>query len=1375
MFTQPDEASAKQPQWLGSGKAKTAAIGPPDCDNDGDPGEDPYEFLECTTSPTRDEQGGAPNESENPTTCSTAQPVNCATGVFWHQFTDASIPGIGIPLEFKRTYSSSNAATDGPLGFGWSYSYGISLTIDEETGAATIHEATGSSVTFPSSGEGGFMTPPHVLASLQADGEGLYTFSRFANHIRYVFSSTGRLLREVDRNGNTTTLSYGEGRLQTVTDQSGRTLTLSYTGSHLYTLTDPMGRTTTFEYDGNGNLVKATDSLGRSWAFAYDASHRLLTMTDPRKGVLHNKYDSSGKVVAQVDPMGRETTWKYEDEFEEGECEEFEEECEEFEEGEYEFLSFRRTVVTDPRGDATAYEYLGLFLLSVTRGLGSAAEATTSFEYDPGTLGKTVITDPDGRVTYNEYDPHGNLLSSTDPLGNTTDYTYGPADEALTITDPRGTTTTFRYDEAGNLLEQETPDTEASEVVRTQFAYEGAPGEVTGITNPDGHTTTIEYDSAGDPVAVIDPAGDTTTATYDADGQRLSSVSPAGNEEGADPADFTTTFAYDASGQLLSITNPLGQTASCSYDADGNCTSATDAVGRSTSFVFNADNELVKEVRADGTIRETHVDAVGNIVAQVDGAGHATTYEYDALDRPISVTDPLGRGTEYTYDPAGRKLTETNASGEVTYYSYDAAGELIGTEYSDGITPSVSEEYDADGNRVKLSDGTGTSTFTYDSLNRLTESTDGSGKSVAYSYDPGGNITHIRYPNGKTVVRTFDSVGRLASVSDWLGNTSQFNYGADSTLTEELYGNGVTAMMTYDAADRVKEIVDKRGEEQLASFGYTRDPLGQVSKEAYENGEGGGETSFARDALNQLTQAGETKYGYDVADNPTTLGEVTQQFDAANELTSVTAPGEVEEEAGEQQTGSSNSGDSSPPPGPTPNPKPRSKRHCRKGFKRRKVHGKARCVRKKKRKHKRHHRRHKHRAKKHRAVSPRQGGYRLAGPPMTAMEVPKSRADDIATSPSSALPVSAATAQTSLAEVTRPFAYNARGDRTMEPLLSGGSRSLVYDQADRLIAVGSDISYAYNGDGLRTSKTVNDQKMSEVWNQAATVPELLQSGPASYLYGPNGQPIEQITGGDIAIYLQADQQGSIRLLSDSAGTVVGNYDYDLWGNIAKHEGSATSELQYDGQLSDLETGFQYLRTRYFNSATGQFISSDPRFRFTRSRYGYANNNPVDWGDPTGLGAEPAWIPIAEKVGSRANALATLGTACLWQGACRAPVAAPFVGAATATWSVIGLCADTAVWYHECSTDSASKACANSARQFSNGVIERAVGKAAALLPGGEKTRDAVDTLLGVFEMGFSLSGGGGLDNLPSVDLPYYGGQIAFPQKGWAVLQPLPWM
>ena len=260
--------------------------------------------------PTVSEQGGSPNTTEASTTCSTGSPVNCATGTFWHTFTDAHLPGLGLPLDFARTYVSANASANGPLGYGWTDSYNVSLGFDV-SGNATITQEDGSTVSFRAFA-GGYVGAPWVRASFVANGDGTYTFTRYSTNVQYVFNASGQLIKEIARDGQTTTLTYNSsGELTSVAAPSGRALTLGYSGSHVVSLTDPLGNKTTYGYDSAGDLTTATDPLGRTWTFTYDANHLLLSMTDPRGGVTTNTYNSSAQVIKQVDPAGRETQWSY--------------------------------------------------------------------------------------------------------------------------------------------------------------------------------------------------------------------------------------------------------------------------------------------------------------------------------------------------------------------------------------------------------------------------------------------------------------------------------------------------------------------------------------------------------------------------------------------------------------------------------------------------------------------------------------------------------------------------------------------------------------------------------------------------------------------------------------------------------------------------------------------------------------------------------------------------------------------------------------------------------------------------------------------------------------------------------------------------------
>ena len=58
-------------------------------------------------------------------------------------------------------------------------------------------------------------------------------------------------------------------------------------------------------------------------------------------------------------------------------------------------------------------------------------------------------------------------------------------------------------------------------------------------------------------------------------------------------------------------------------------------------------------------------------------------------------------------------------------------------------------------------------------------------------------------------------------------------------------------------------------------------------------------------------------------------------------------------------------------------------------------------------------------------------------------------------------------------------------------------------------------------------------------------------------------------------------------------------------------------MGYAGQYHDAETGFVYLRARYYNPAIGRFINEDP-IRDGLNWYVYCGNNPVRFVDPSGL-------------------------------------------------------------------------------------------------------------------------------------------------------------
>ena len=234
------------------------------------------------------------------------------------------------------------------------------------------------------------------------------------------------------------------------------------------------------------------------------------------------------------------------------------------------------------------------------------------------------------------------------------------------------------------------------------------------------------------------------------------------------------------------------------------------------------------------------------------------------------------------------------------------------------------------------------------------------------------------------------------------------------------------------------------------------------------------------------------------------------------------------------------------------------------------------------------------------------------------------------------------------------YSYDTEGDRRTATT-GTASTTYGYDQGGRLTsytASGTSASYTYNGSGLRTSKTINATVTPFTWDIAQN---LIYDGTTAYLYGPSGVPIEQIST-TASQWYYSDRLGSTRALTDSSGAVVASYAFTPWGAVSAHTGTASTPLQYAGQYADAESGLTYLRARYYDPGTAQFLTVDPAYDSTNSRYGYATNNPLNGTDPTGLGF---WSSLATGLGVAGAALA-IG-ACVIAEPCGAAVAVAGVG------------------------------------------------------------------------------------------------------------------
>ena len=205
----------------------------------------------------------------------------------------------------------------------------------------------------------------------------------------------------------------------------------------------------------------------------------------------------------------------------------------------------------------------------------------------------------------------------------------------------------------------------------------------------------------------------------------------------------------------------------------------------------------------------------------------------------------------------------------------------------------------------------------------------------------------------------------------------------------------------------------------------------------------------------------------------------------------------------------------------------------------------------------------------------------------------------------------------------RTYVYDDAGNLTSK-ITSGDygakSESYVYDAFGKLIKYlenGEEkASYKYNGNGQRVEKTVNGAKTKYYWDGA----NIKNEGTASSVnvtnyFGANG--VFARKSGSVTNVLYKNGHGDTVLLT-SGNTVVRDYDYDAYGKEKGGSSADENPFRYSGEYFDSETGFIYLRNRYYDPSSARFISEDP-IRDGYNWYAYCEGNPITKIDPWGLG------------------------------------------------------------------------------------------------------------------------------------------------------------
>jgi YD repeat-containing protein len=595
----------------------------------------------------------------------------------------------------------------------------------------------------------------------------------------------------------------------------------------------------------------------------------------------------------------------------------------------------------------------------------------------------TKLTDADGYYSTSTYNyDFGGLTLRKNPPPN---FSGSPASQ------PAGPEQTFSYDAIGRLLRVTNEVNDAY----TRFVYPASQTRIdsyTTIQDGLGEAYSFEFtDGAG---RVIGTAKQNPGSQggysgqrfmFDSMGRVIKVSNPAETGAAGDPSQWTTAGddggtgwifkqqTYDWKGRPLVVTNQDGTTRTASYSgcgcAGGEVVTVTDegtidggnAKRRQQKIYSDVLGRTIKIEALNwqgGSVYSTTVntynardqlkEAKQYAGAEGSSSFQTTSMSYDGFGRLSSRHVPeqaTGTSTLYTYTADDTILSITDARGASANYARNNRHLITGITYSAPAgTPtasSVTLAYDATGNRLSMTDGAGSQTYSYDQLSRLVSETrtftNVGSFTLTYAYNLAGELKKLTDASNTTINYSYDLTGRLAAVtgSDTLvggvsdyasgfqyrafGNlkqlttgtrTSSFNYNSRLQPTNfaisggvvnqdyEYYDDGRLSFVhnntdnnfdrsfSYDHASRLTRVV---------SGGAARDDAGAVpmyetfSYDAFDNTTSRQTETWSNGYSDSATYTNHrrTGWGYNANGQVSTIDTRTYTYNAAGKITSL--------------------------------------------------------------------------------------------------------------------------------------------------------------------------------------------------------------------------------------------------------------------------------------------------------------------------------------------------------------------------------------------------------------------------------------------------------------------------------------------------------
>jgi RHS repeat-associated protein len=804
----------------------------------------------------------------------------------------------------------------------------------------------------------------------------------------------------------------------------------------------------------------------------------------------------------------------------------------------------------------------------------------------------------DGTTSFS-YDKYGNLVKETDPLGRSNTYSYDLAGQMTSAADPLGKITAYTYDPAGNITE---------------------------ITKPGGRKTSYGYDKNYNVTSVTDPMGYVAKTVYDKDNRVTEETDALGQKE---------SYTYDKDSRVTSITDKRGFTTGFDYDAHGNIQVVTDKTGLKSHLEYDKNDNLTKVTDALGGVTTYGYDNMDNLVTFTNAANKTTNYTYDLEGNLTSIKDPAGRTEKFDYDEKGRLTGHTQASGKKTTYDYDKLNDLLEKSYQDakGETSEkdVTYAYNSAGERVSMKDQTGKSSYEYDALGRITKVTSGSKKDVSYVYDDADNLQAIVYPDGTKISYEYDLNDNLVKLTDRNRKVTTYKHDALNRVTEVTRSNGTKTEVSYDAEDHITKIVNTCGScgKVISTYEYKYNDQGYVV----------GETATELEAGTRKTPSWEDWYNWgdtqketDKADCEHQEKEIqttrTYEYDDNWELTRCTEKAEGGKKTVHNYTYDKIGNRT-------------SYEKIEDGVSKAKYNYKYNDS--------------------NQLI--KRTNAKIWGDPGTTYSYDKDgNLIQECDKTNSADPVTYEyTAENRLAVVKQggtvlmAAMYDGDNNRVFEldntykwedcygdeVLIPANQRTEDGNSPKEQLA--SLVKGGSNAKGYTLTEYINDinRENTEVLAEYGADEKVRQA----YTYGESGigERVSVDKSEESSYYLYDGRNSVTGILTETAN-LTNSYQYDSYGNLTSGTADGVNYYGYNGESTNVKTGLQYLRARYYNAENGTFTTEDSDLGttenpLTRNRYDYTTNNPLNYSDPTG---HSLWSRIKSTAKKAAKAVKSVG-------------------------------------------------------------------------------------------------------------------------------------